>query len=824
MPETATRKSLEPWIKDDIEFYQHQVEGIRTLARRRSFLLADDMGLGKLAGYSEPILTPSGWTEMGKLSIGDQVIGSSGQATDVTHIFEQGVKDLYKVTFSDGSFTRCGLEHLWAVNSPVRKKRGNPNLVLTTNELIKRGLTDAAGNRKWYIPLVKPVEFTPKTQPELDPYAVGVLLGDGGLSQHSATICSDTEIVESLILPEDVKVVKLNEIGEFTSSYRLNGLAKYLRTLNMMGKKAEDKHIPEEYKWGSVATRIATLQGLIDTDGTAVQSKHKPSTTIEYGTVSKQLAQDVKHIVQSLGGTVSIAEKIPTYTYKGEKLEGQLFYRMTLRLPSWLVPFKLERKLEKWIPRSKYEPTRSIVSIELDGSEQARCIRVSARDNLYVTRDFIVTHNSLQALTVFAVDVVRDWAKTCIIVAPATLKANWSDEIEKFSRFPYVVLEGTLPQRQKQLLDFYEMSSPKILIVNYEQIKTHQETLDKLEFDVAIFDEAHYMKNPKSQRTKACLSLYSRRSFLLTGTPMLNHVNELWALLNKIDPEAYPKYYSFINRYCVYGGFKDKQIVGVKNESELHERLQTVMTRRLKKDVLDLPEVQIIERLVDNLPEQQNLYNEVANELRLQRIDKSHPDDIENALVKFLRLKQICGTTLPFNGEDISGKLNLAEEDELELLENGHRTVVFTQFRDVQLAYHDRLIRYGFPVFELHGGVKQADRAGVVKQWGMTLEPGVLICMLQVAGLGLNMTQSRHGSFLDKLWVPGLNQQAIDRLNRIGADETQAIQIREYRVRHTIEARVAYLNKVKSKLFGEIVESDPNWKAKLYEALLEAEE
>jgi SNF2 family DNA or RNA helicase len=431
---------------------------------------------------------------------------------------------------------------------------------------------------------------------------------------------------------------------------------------------------------------------------------------------------------------------------------------------------------------------------------------------------------SLQSLTVFAIDVYRGWANTALIVCPVSLKGNWADEIEKFSRFPYILLEGSPTDRAKQLIQFDDLLGPKILICNYEQVVAHQKILDKFGFDVAIFDEAHYMQNPKSKRTEACLEVYSRRSFLLTGTPMLNHVNNLWALLNRIDPHGFPNYYKFINRYAVMGGYKNKQIIGVKNESELTERLQNLMLRRLKRDVLSLPEVQIIERRVDLLPEQKKLYDEVYNEMQLTRSDMDKPDSIENALTKFLRLKQICGTIKPFTGEDKSSKLELAVEDDIEILSNGERVVVFTQFREMQACYIERLRKQmEVPIYELHGDVPKAARSEIVKMWGMSKTPGVLVCMIQVAGIGLNMTAARHASFLDKLFVPGLNQQAIDRLHRIGASETQPVQVREYLARNTIENRVNQILRIKQKVAAEIVETDPDWKRKLVELMMEAE-
>ena len=477
----------------------------------------------------------------------------------------------------------------------------------------------------------------------------------------------------------------------------------------------------------------------------------------------------------------------------------------------WIEANGVRRKsLEPWIKDDvEYYPHQVEGVRELSGRKS------------FLLADDMGLGKSMQALTIFAVDVKRGWSETAIVICPTTLKGNWADEIEKFSRFPYVVVEGNPNQRMRQILEFAGISGPKILVVNYEQVIAHKDVLESFRFDAAIFDEAHFMKNPTAKRTEACMELYSRRSFMLTGTPMLNHVNELWTVLNRIG--AYDKgYYKFINRYAVFGGYKNKQVVGVKNESELTELLNNFMLRRVKKDVLNLPEVQMIERRIDLAPEQRKLYDQVLNDLRLERFDRDDPDDIENALTKFLRLKQICGTTMPFSGQDVSSKLDLAVSDDTELLENGHRLVVFTQFRDVQACYSKRIAEtIGAPVWELHGDIPKPHRQPTVKEWAQTQEPGVLVCMIQVAGIGLNMTAARHGSFLDKLFVPGLNQQAIDRLHRIGASETQPVQIREYLARNTIENRVNQILRTKKKIFGEIVETDPQWKAKLLRLLME---
>lgn len=471
---------------------------------------------------------------------------------------------------------------------------------------------------------------------------------------------------------------------------------------------------------------------------------------------------------------------------------------------------------------------------------QVEGIRNLARMQNFLLGDDMGLGKSLQALTVAAIDVKRGWVEKILIVAPVSLKGNWADEIQKFTSFNFLILgqeekDGKLRKlgpdaRAQQIADFAAQTGPRILVTNYEQVNPHLGDLNKLGFDIIIFDEAHYMKNYKSQRTKACLKLRAGRQFLLTGTPMLNHVNELWPLLHKIDAEAYPKYWGFIQRYAVFGGYKNKQITGVKNEKELTERLHKVMVRRMKKDVLDLPDVQIIQRKVDLAPEQRKIYDGLVEHMFVEMEGSDTPQQIENALTKFLRLKQICGTTMDFIGKDISTKLDLAIDDALEVLdtpkgEPPRKLVVFTQFRTVQEMFAVRLDKANsdIDIWEMNGDTPSHDRQPMVHQWSKNDKPSALVCISQVAGIGLNMTAARHGFFLDKLFVPGLNQQCIDRMHRIGADVTQPVQIYEYLCRKTVETRVEQILTVKKKLFGSIVE-ESDFKRRLLQALMEKED
>lgn len=468
------------------------------------------------------------------------------------------------------------------------------------------------------------------------------------------------------------------------------------------------------------------------------------------------------------------------------------------------------KSLEPWMPDTiEYYP------YQIDG------IRRMVGMQNFLLADEMGLGKSLQSLTVAAADVIRGWVERIIIVAPVSLKGNWAEEITTFTRFPFLILgqeeiEGQPGKfkklgpaaRSKQLLQFDDITGPKILIVNYEQVGAHLGELNDRNFDVAIFDEAHYMKNHKAKRTKNCLKLKSRRSFLLTGTPLLNHVNELWPLLHRISPVEYPRYWPFAQYYCVWGGYKDKQIVGVKHEAELNRRLQSVMVRRLKKDVLDLPEIQRVSRKVDLTPEQRRIYDHAVENLEVEMSDLDDPAELENALVKFLRLKEICGTSWKFNGEDHSSKLDLAIPDALELLDNQHKIVVFTQFRPMLERYCVRLDQAApnCNIWEIHGDIPPPERVPIVKAWAADPNPAVIVCSLKAGGFGLNMTAARHMQFLDKLFVPGLNKQAIDRCHRIGADLSQPVTVLDYFARNTVESRVEQILKAKEKVFANIVE------------------
>jgi hypothetical protein len=356
------------------------------------------------AGKAQPldalIATPHGWTPMGDLQVGSKVIGSDGQATTVTAVLDRGMLPIYRLTTSDGASVEVADDHLWRVwttRDKHRQKKGrripHAGRVLTTEEIRER----LTRGDVMHLPMVAPVHYEADPDLPLDPYLLGLLLGDGGMTPVSAVLFSsgDPELLDAVeaALPEgdqlrrDADGVCARIIGGATLSV--------LRELGLHGKRSEAKFIPEPYLRATPDDRLALLRGLMDTDG----GMERAATT--YSTSSQRLASDVRELVESLGGTASTHAKSTWYRGPdGERRYGLLSYRMRVRLPRDVCPFVLRRKAERWQqtrPTFVTGPIRTVAEVAFVGYKEARCIEVAADDRLYVTENFLVTHNSYLA-------------------------------------------------------------------------------------------------------------------------------------------------------------------------------------------------------------------------------------------------------------------------------------------------------------------------------------------------------------------------------------------------------------------------------------------
>ncbi|MAQ82335.1 PhoH family protein [Gordonia sp. Z-3] len=363
---------------------------------------------GRAQPLSTRVLTPGGFRPIGDLEVGDQVIGSNGKPTEVQGIYPQGFKDIVRVTAQDGASTLCSTDHLWSVYTRSDRRRGKGPRVLAAKEMI--GNLRAAHYHRYELPmLAAPVSIDAQPVP-LDPYALGLMLGDGcmaGMTTPSFTT-ADPELIDALVAAvpgirarqkSDVDYV-LNRIGTPGEVITIeNPVTHAMRALGLWGSKSSTKFVPAQYLQNSADVRLAVLQGLLDTDGGPVGQSGR-TCRVQYTTVSDRLRDDVIFLVRSLGGVVYSRTRKAAGRAPGKARGREVPYRhdahvLDIRLPAGLAPFRLGRKVEKYAAGACKEPKRYIESIDEVGTEEAVCIKVAAEDSLYVTEDFLLTHNTL---------------------------------------------------------------------------------------------------------------------------------------------------------------------------------------------------------------------------------------------------------------------------------------------------------------------------------------------------------------------------------------------------------------------------------------------
>lgn len=344
---------------------------------------------------SARILTPSGWSTMDDMRIGSIVIGPDGASRLVVGVNDAGWHPTYRVTFSDGTSTECSHNHKWTVEHVWGKRKTS---VMRMHEIAENVVYRSPGGQTQYryrIPTTAPVHFVGVGPLPLDPYIVGVLIGDGSIKhvpKYRPSFTSiDPQIVEEVarLLPDTCRVVsakdglqhRLGDKEGRRGQGKISRASQAIMDAGIAGFGAENKHIPQQYLFASPADRLALLQGLMDTDGSA------SGGVASYHTCSARLADDVRFLVQSLGGTATLNVKPDHRGYRD-------MYVLHLSLTK---VFRLQRKIDKLKVR-KHPTGRTIVSVEYVGEKVVRCITVAAEDGLYLTDNCIVTHNSAHYL------------------------------------------------------------------------------------------------------------------------------------------------------------------------------------------------------------------------------------------------------------------------------------------------------------------------------------------------------------------------------------------------------------------------------------------
>ena len=464
--------------------YPFQEVGANFLVEKERGLIGDEMGLGKAQPLYSKIATPNGWVQMGDISVGDEVYSPNGKSQKVIGVYPQGIEDVYKINFDDGSKTYSSIEHLWNVQTfNDRYKHNNRWQTLTLKEIIDE-LENKSDRYKMFIPMTEPLRY-PKRSFAVSPYVMGYLLGDGQFTNPYSLEVNihgeDAKEIFESYLPDGATLIQYEGLKQ---KYRIlekseeKLLFNHLLEQGLQGKDRDEYFIPKDYLIGSEKQRLSLLQGLMDAAG------HSPGSKVaEYATISKQLSKDVTELVQSLGGRATTFLSYAEYD-TGFKRK---IYRTTIVVPTGVEVFRLERKLKEQPIERKYQYNRSIESIELIGQDKTQCIQVENKDGLYLTDDYIVTHNTMSALTAFNELYHEGKAKKTLAIVPASLKYQWEEEIRKFTNFLSIVIDGPKKKRREQYESFAE-GLDNFAIISYETMRNDIDIVKDLPFEVIVVE------------------------------------------------------------------------------------------------------------------------------------------------------------------------------------------------------------------------------------------------------------------------------------------------------------------------------------------------
>ncbi len=412
---------------------------------------------------------------------------------------------------------------------------------------------------------------------------------------------------------------------------------------------------------------------------------------------------------------------------------------------------------------------------------------------------------TLQTITYIALCLEQNPEAMFLVVAPTSLVFNWQEEFEKFApSIKTVIVEGTPEERLEQINHAKEFH---VVISSYPLIRRDIEHYGQYEFHTMFIDEGQFIKNPQSQNAKSVKQVAARHKFALTGTPIENSLSELWSLFDFIMPNYLYTHNRFVEKF-------EKPIMKESDEAvldDLGKHIEPFILRRMKKDVLtELPDKIEVKMMAEMTEEQEKVYQAYLQNIKQELSLEISKNGIEKSRIQILaaltRLRQICchPSTFVENYEGGSGKLKLLLQIVSDILENGHRILIFSQFTSMLELIAEELKKQEIDYFYLSGGTKVKERKEYVMQFNEG-ERSVFLISLKAGGTGLNLVGADVVIHYDPWWNPAVEEQATDRVYRIG--QKKSVQVIRLLTKNTIEEKIDKLQKRKKQLSDSVIKS-----------------
>ena len=400
-----------------------------------------------------------------------------------------------------------------------------------------------------------------------------------------------------------------------------------------------------------------------------------------------------------------------------------------------------------------------------------------------------------------------------LVVCPMSVVGNWQREATRFA--PDLVVHVHHGADRISGEEFVEAASGADLVLTTYQLATRdQALLESVKWHRIVLDEAQNIKNADARQAKAVRALPSTHRIALTGTPVENRLSELWSIMEFLNPGLLGSATAFRKRFS--------HPIERDQDNDAAERLKRLtgpfVLRRLKTDrsiITDLPEKLEIKAYCNLTREQGSLYQAVVDDM-LARIEEAEGIARKGLVLStMLRLKQVCNHPAQFlsDGSRLagrSGKLERLEEITDEVLADGERLLVFTQFAEMGMMLREHLqARLNTDVAWLHGGITKKARDAMVERFQNGDGPSVFLLSLKAGGTGLTLTAANHVVHFDRWWNPAVENQATDRAFRIG--QHRNVQVRKFVTVGTLEERIDQMIEQKAALADRIVGAGEGW-------------
>jgi SWI/SNF-related matrix-associated actin-dependent regulator 1 of chromatin subfamily A len=465
----------------------------------------------------------------------------------------------------------------------------------------------------------------------------------------------------------------------------------------------------------------------------------------------------------------------------------------------WGKIFSGETLHDFWMPKSALLKDNEVKNISIDYNKythrppmehQKEAIEKLVRNKKFILADDM----GLGKTTSTIIAALETGAKKVLIVCPASLKINWQREIANYSDRSVYIAEG------KKFSDDHDF-----VIVNYDILKNFHDIKEKdkseimkINFDLVIMDEAHMISNPQAQRTKIANDIASKsnRVWLLSGTPMTSRPMNYYNLLNLVDSPVAMNWMAYAKRYCngfqfSVGKRKVWNVTGASNLDELRERTSTHILRRLKEEVLDLPEKIIT-------PVYLRLKSKDYEELMGEYFDwyDQNPEESSSLTIQFGKLMKVRKVIAQ---EKINNTIELAEN----IIEQGKKVIIFTNFTDTLNQIYNH---FGKSAVYLDGSCSKFHRQNSVDEFQTNDKIKVFVGNLKAAGVGITLTSAEAVIMNDLSFVPAEHSQAEDRSHRIGQKNSTSVYYPLFE--NTIEGAIYDILNRKKKIISTVMGDD----------------